>query len=409
MEGINYMIKSLIGSYVLSMNDDEYLEQKETRLDEDVMRRVKRRRLKQLCAIIHSFAYALWFFVFAFLDQTYYNQMIGVPDIIFKQSKVTLILFGQIFLTCSCLRLAALKCEDYGRYDGTLQIFKSLRNPIRRGYLNSHYYYKLAWQVQLFGKYSVNIVPKFLVAWPVILLSYYIIFLSSFYENDYNDMRVENIIILAEIILLVSSHTIIFMLCVNLMFAGFADYYLPITYIRYRFEQVNHKIKKLIRLPRENQDYDLLMCAIEEHNQITVLCMNNNQFANLILLLIYYLYSPLIDMALYLAIYIDNFYFKLFLIAGTFLFILFLFLFSLTTAQLRYSAHFPYKNLNSIIAKQNEIPLEKKMKIVGLIERLAGPDIAVYCHDFFPLNNYEFYEFIAIISSNFFLLIGLID
>jgi len=177
MEGISDMIKSLIGSHVLSMTVDEYIEQKETKLNGNVVRRVKRRRLKQLCAIIYSFAYALWFFVFAFLDQTYYNQMIGVPDIIFKQSRVTLVGFGQGFLTCGCLRLAALKCEDYVRFDETRLILKSLRNPITRGYLNNHYYYKLAWQVELFGKYSVNIVPKIIVAWLVILLSYYIIFL----------------------------------------------------------------------------------------------------------------------------------------------------------------------------------------------------------------------------------------
>jgi hypothetical protein len=150
------------------------------------------------------------------------------------------------------------------------------------------------------------------------------------------------------------------------------------------------------------------MFAIEEHNQITILCMKNNQFVNLNLLIIYYLYSPLIDMVLYLAIYIDHFYIKLFAIFAAFVLILFLFLFSLTTAQLQKSAHFSYNNLNSIIAKEKKIPLEKKMKIFGLIEKLAGPDIAVYCYDFFPLNNYEFYEFIAIISTNFFLLMSLI-
>jgi hypothetical protein len=151
------------------------------------------------------------------------------------------------------------------------------------------------------------------------------------------------------------------------------------------------------------------MFAIEEHNQITILCMKNNQSVNLILLIIYYLYSPLIDMVLYLAIYIDHFYIKLLGISVTFFLILFLFLFSSTTVWLRKSAHFPYNNLNSIIAKQKWIPLSKKMKIVSLIERLAGSEIAVYCYDFFPLNNYEFYQFIASIVGNFFLLMSLID
>jgi hypothetical protein len=114
-------------------------------------------------------------------------------------------------------------------------------------------------------------------------------------------------------------------------------------------------------------------------------------------------------MVLYLAIHLDIYFIKIFAYAITFILTLFLFLFSLTTAELQKSAHFSYNNLNSIIANQEEIPLNIKFKIVGLIERLAGPDIAVYCADFFSLNNYEFYLFIATISSNFFLFVSLIE
>jgi hypothetical protein len=214
--------------------------------------------------------------------------------------------------------------------------------------------------------------------------------------------------IIVQIILLISSHILALWLCVSSLLIGFSGYYISITYIRYRFKQVNHKIEQLIKSSKNKLDYHLLIKAIEEHNQITVLCIKNNQFVNLILLIIYYFYSPAIDIALFLTIYVDIFYIKLFGFFMTFNFILFLFIFSLTTAQLQKSAHFSYKNLNSIIAKEKCIPQAQKIKIVGLIERLAGPDIAVYCHDFFPLNYYEFYLFIAIISSNFFLFMSLI-
>jgi len=78
-----------------------------------------------------------------------------------------------------------------------------------------------------------------------------------------------------------------------------------------------------------------------------------------------------------------------------------------------------YYSLNSIIAKEsssavkrwslNVIPKEAKMKIINLIERLAQTSITVWCLDLFPLNNYELYLFIASVSSNFFLFVGLLE
>jgi len=222
-------------------------------------------------------------------------------------------------------------------------------------------------------------------------------------------MKIENLVILAEIILIISLHAIMFWLSVSLLLSDFAVYYLSITYIRYRFDQVSHEIKTFIRLSRDKSDYNKLVKAIEQHYQITLMCMKNNQFVNLILLNKYYLFSPIIDMALYLAIYIDHFYVKLFAIFANFVLIIFLFLLSLTTSLLPKSAHSTYNHLNSIIARQKWIPRAKKMKIIGLIERLAGPEIAVYCYNFFPLTYYEFCLFIASISTNFFLLLSLID
>jgi hypothetical protein len=237
---------------------------------------------------------------------------------------------------------------------------------------------------------------------------FYLVFESNDYYYDLR-MRLNPITYYIQIFAIMALHIISFWFIIHIYFKNFSIYFISVTYIRYGFKQVNHKIQRFIRSSKNKSDYNLLMFAIEEHNQITILCMKDSKFVNLILLIVYYLYSPLIDMILYLTIYIDHFYIKLFGIFVTFVFILFLFLFSLTTAQLKNSAHLSYKNLNSIIAKQKRMPRAKKMRIIGLIERLAGPDIAVYCYDFFPLNNYEFYLFIASIAKNFFLLIGLID
>ena len=75
------------------------------------------------------------------------------------------------------------------------------------------------------------------------------------------------------------------------------------------------------------------------------------------------------------------------------------------------AAHSPYKRINSFIVKQSQskvIEIGQNIKFLKVIERLRGPDIAVYCLNLFPLNYYEFYLFIASIGVNFFLGIDLL-
>ncbi len=108
--------------------------------------------------------------------------------------------------------------------------------------------------------------------------------------------------------------------------------------------------------------------------------------------------------------------FKLLVICATIFWAVFLFLFSLNTAVLCKAAHSPYKRANSFVAEQSQskcnlfsriIETRHSIKLLNFLERLGGPEIAVYCLDLFPLNYYEIYEFIAAISANSFLGIDL--
>jgi len=80
------------------------------------------------------------------------------------------------------------------------------------------------------------------------------------------------------------------------------------------------------------------------------------------------------------------------------------------SAHLTETARGSYSDLNAIMARENNpkaklknIPCDLKFKIINLMERLAQMEISVWCLDLFPLNNYEFYLFIAATAKNFFL------
>jgi hypothetical protein len=61
----------------------------------------------------------------------------------------------------------------------------------------------------------------------------------------------------------------------------------------------------------------------------------------------------------------------------------------------------PYNKLNFLIAKKRK-DLRMKFKIIDSIERLAKPEIGIYCLDSFPFTNYEFYLYIANCAKKFF-------
>ncbi len=136
------------------------------------------------------------------------------------------------------------------------------------------------------------------------------------------------------------------------------------------------------------------------------------------LFVIYYLSSLIFDLFLIQATYLDTHWiFKMiFLVASSYAAVI-LFVLSSIIVSLRKAAHGSYKRLNSIMAKSsfdnlpsglNPTPINSKMKIINLIERMAQTEITVWCLDLFPLNSYEFYLFVAAVASNYFLLIELI-
>jgi hypothetical protein len=64
-----------------------------------------------------------------------------------------------------------------------------------------------------------------------------------------------------------------------------------------------------------------------------------------------------------------------------------------------------YKPLNSLMARKS-LNLKDRLKVCSMIERFSGPVIGLYCYDFFPFTNYEFYLFFAYCVSMFILIMN---
>ena len=78
------------------------------------------------------------------------------------------------------------------------------------------------------------------------------------------------------------------------------------------------------------------------------------------------------------------------------------------TASVRKSAHNSHAIMYSFLA-QRRVSIRLKLKILSFIEKLSGPDIGFYCYNFFPINNYEFYQYITNWIISYLLIYNLIE
>jgi len=151
----------------------------------------------------------------------------------------------------------------------------------------------------------------------------------------------------------------------------------------------------------------LLKYIVDEHNRCCVIVHRVNGNMRFIFCLFYFISIPAVDLLIILSIKndIDTIHriwtSVLCLIAFTLLYFV-NHSFSIVSRE----AHRPYIRLNSIIASRPATRI-LILKVLGLIEKLSGPVIGIYCQDFFPFTNYEFYLYITNLVQNLLLFIGL--
>jgi hypothetical protein len=140
------------------------------------------------------------------------------------------------------------------------------------------------------------------------------------------------------------------------------------------------------------------MLSVKEHHEICGLNERSNKLLCLILLELYYVASVFVDLALVIIIHMNTTLMIRSIYIGMIVLIVpLVYSLAYVSARLTEAARGSYGDLNSIMATQN-IRYSKMLRF-----------ISVWCLDLFPLNNFEFYLFIAATAKNFFLFTHLIS
>ena len=156
------------------------------------------------------------------------------------------------------------------------------------------------------------------------------------------------------------------------------------------------------------------MYAIREHNYIEIKVKQLNHFFRIITFVIYNISTLSVQIALFIAHHKDTtVIFRVATIVTTGFGFLILLILNLMSVSLSNSAHKSYSVLFGIDNKKFKIntrlTFRQRWKLLAFIEKLSGFPIGYYCYDLFPMDSYEFYQYLYIAGSNYFLIMSLFN
>jgi len=188
------------------------------------------------------------------------------------------------------------------------------------------------------------------------------------------------------------------------LIAGFIYVAISSLYLKYGFRQIKVKIQECIESGISHPVID----AIHEHNYCTESIQNLNIAFSKALFAVYLFSTPTVDILIHFTFEKNtNEILRMIYIIGIIQLILFLYIYNYIMSSLSSAAHDYTSDLHSFIVRNRSNP-RNKLKISAFIEKLCGSTIGIYCFDWFAMTAFEFYKYIAFISSTYILMDGLL-
>ena len=189
---------------------------------------------------------------------------------------------------------------------------------------------------------------------------------------------------------------------------GIVAWTLPSFYLKYKFNEIAQQVQLSLHL----KNTTILMSAIREHHSISVLTEELNHFFKYMIFIVYYFATPALMILAYLTHAHNTVLFARFIAIFVFILVFtIVFTMALLSSMISQSAEKPRKYLYKCFAQRifkDSLNKQNRLKIMGFIEKLGGPDIGFYCWDIFPMNYYHFYKYVAGFAITYILLLGFV-
>ena len=187
---------------------------------------------------------------------------------------------------------------------------------------------------------------------------------------------------------------------------GFVAWMLSAIYLKYKFREIATKLQYLARFQPKSD----LMDEIIEHDLTAKETECLNYFISKMIFILYYFASPSLMICMYLVHAEDTHLYMRYVFGFVFTIVyLAVFLVNLFSSHVSHNAMKPRTVLFRYFSDPNLcLALRRKLKIMGFIEKLSGPEIGFYCLDLFSMNNNRFQKYVANCAAMYFLILGLL-
>ena len=184
---------------------------------------------------------------------------------------------------------------------------------------------------------------------------------------------------------------------------GFIAWTICTLYLKYKFIEIYSQIEMSLKF-RANP---MLFRAIADHNYIEIQTKEMNEFFCLMIFILYYFASPTLILNIVVFNSKDTYiYLRYVFVLIFFMIFSSVFFVNLFSSQISHSAKRPISLCYKHLIRGN-LSKRQRFKTMAFIEKLDGPDIGFYCWDLFPMNNFEFYLFVANCVKSYLLILTL--
>ena len=172
------------------------------------------------------------------------------------------------------------------------------------------------------------------------------------------------------------------------LFSMFILIYLCSIFLKYNFDQVNDDIQESFM----KNDKIKLKKSIVEHNSLCMTTAKLNILFRKYILILYIICKPGLNSLLFASLSPESNAISRLTTTSMFIITTFLILtINIICSSISCSAHKPIPTLYKISIYM-KLPLSLNLKVRGLIDKLSGPKIGIYCSDLYPMTSYELYK-----------------
>ena len=181
-------------------------------------------------------------------------------------------------------------------------------------------------------------------------------------------------------------------------------WFLTTLFLKYKFTEIHETIKRSVK----THDKISLLQSIHFHNNLSLFTKQLNKFFNVFIFIVYYFGTLSMELILYTT-HEKSSVFSVRFAMSLVCFVIFSAMVFMTgmSANVIHSAHKSYPLLFQFLI-ENNLTIRERLQIFTFIEYLSSPQIGFYCLDLFPMNNSEFFRYLAGTLINYLLILTII-